>query len=324
MEKTPYQIYDIIFKKILTLSATAVINLINGLFDTNYSPDSIIRYNWTEFADDKLRKVLADTIITINGCHSYHMEAQMTEDDDIVFRVFDYGYGHAFQNNINTKGSYILKFPEPKIIYLYYDKPVPDEYTLTLDFGTQGTFNYKVSTFKFLDTSIEELNKNKMVILIPFALLKLRKILAKERSQENLDALKSLIQNDIMESIDVNEQASNITKSDAVKLRNLTHKLYDHIYSHYEEMKELNDMTDETIMFDIDIIEKEFEQKLDSFEQKIDSFEQKLTEKEHELAAKENELLQKDNELTAKKDELLQKDNEIARLKKQLEALQKK
>ena len=51
MTTTIYQIYDKIFKKILTLSATAVVNLINGLFGTNYPPGNTVDYNWTE-ADD--------------------------------------------------------------------------------------------------------------------------------------------------------------------------------------------------------------------------------------------------------------------------------
>lgn len=95
MENTIYQIYDKIFKKILTLSSKAVINLINGLFETDYPLDSTIRYNWTEFTDDKLKRILADTILTINDIHSYHMEAQMTKDDSIIFRVFEYGFSHA-------------------------------------------------------------------------------------------------------------------------------------------------------------------------------------------------------------------------------------
>lgn len=49
---------------------------------------STVTYNWTEFHDEKLRKTLADTIVTINGEDAYHMEAQMTLDKDIVFRVF--------------------------------------------------------------------------------------------------------------------------------------------------------------------------------------------------------------------------------------------
>ena len=38
--------------------------------------------------------------------------------------------------------------------------------------------------------------------------------------------------------------------------------LYKHIYSHYEEIEVLNDMTDESLMLDIDIIEKEHEQEM--------------------------------------------------------------
>ncbi len=70
------QIYDKTIKKILTLSSTAVVNLINGLFDTDYPPDSSITYNWTEFNNDNLKRILADTILTINGSHSYHILKQ--------------------------------------------------------------------------------------------------------------------------------------------------------------------------------------------------------------------------------------------------------
>lgn len=42
--------------------------------------------------------------------------------------------------------------------------------------------------------------------------------------------------------------------------KRLTHKLYEHLYAHYEEMEEINDMTDESLMLDIDIIEKQHEE----------------------------------------------------------------
>ena len=98
MTNAIYHIYDKIFKKILTLSTTAVINLINGLFSTDYPTDSTLDYNWTEFENDELKRILADTIITINNRYRYHLEAQMTEDEDIIFRVFEYGYAHADRN----------------------------------------------------------------------------------------------------------------------------------------------------------------------------------------------------------------------------------
>ena len=224
------QIYDRIFKKILTLSTRAVIGLINGLFETEYPPDSIITYNWTEHHDDNLKRTLADTIITINHSHSYHIEAQMYEDDEIEFRVFDYGYRHALNAGKDTD---ILQFPEPRIIYLYNYKNIPDIKEIILDFGTQGTFPYRIPIFKLLEHTAEELSSRKMVILIPFMMLKLRDSIRKERTPENMEALRTLILDDIINAINKNQALGNITSGDANKLRSLIQKLYNHLYSHY-------------------------------------------------------------------------------------------
>jgi predicted RNase H-like nuclease (RuvC/YqgF family) len=113
---------------------------------------------------------------------------------------------------------------------------------------------------------------------------------------ENLEALKNLIQNDIIGSIEGNLRLGNITEDDARKLKRQTHKLYDHIYAHYSEMEELNEMTDESLMLDIDIIEKRHEQ----------------------------ELAKKDEEIAKGKEEIAKNKEEIQQLKKMLEALQNK
>lgn len=189
-------------------------------------------------------------------------EAQITNDSDIVFRMFEYGFGHANRTREKDNSLYILHFPEPKIIYLYSKNTPPDSYTMTLDFGTQGTFDYKVSAINFLETTPTELNDKKLIILIPFMLLKLRDLLQKERSQKNLAVLKNLIQNDIVGSINENLRVGNITYDDAQILKRLTHKLYVHIYSHYNEMEELNDMTDESLVLDIDIYLEEHERNM--------------------------------------------------------------
>ena len=193
-------IYDSMFKKILTLSARAVIGLINGLFGTDYPPDSTITYNWTENHDDNLKRTIADTILTVNGRHSYHMEAQMYEDEEIEFRVFDYGYRYALREGA---GEDILRFPEPRVIQLYRHNGMPDTKTLILDFGIQGSFEYKIPVFKLLEHSIEELSRRRMIILIPFMLLKLRDSLKKERTLENMEALRKLVLDDIILSLTV-------------------------------------------------------------------------------------------------------------------------
>jgi len=309
MSQIIYQIYDKIFKKILTLSATAVVGLINGLFGTDYPPDSTITYHWTEFVDDRLRHTLADTILTINGCHSYHLEAQMEKDEDIVFRIFDYGYSHARTTGNGLAGDvYTLYFPEPKVIYLFSSTKAPDSYTLHLDFGSQGSFDYTVPTFKYLESTPQELTDKKMIILIPFELLKLREVMKKERSEENKSRLISLIQNDIIGSINKNLEVGNITNADAARLKTLTQMLYTHIYSHYEELKEVTEMTDESLILDIDI----WEDKYEKIVARATELESTLAEKESALAKIESALAELDSALAEKESALAEKDSALA------------
>lgn len=295
-------IYDKMFKKVITLSPRAVVNLINGLFGTAYPPDSTLTYNWTEFEDDKLKKVLADTIITVNNQVSYHIEAQMSEDGTIVFRMFEYGYRHADLNRVGiSEEEYRLNFPEPKIIYLYSGRSVPKEYKLWLDFGTQGSFLYRVPVVKLTDLSAEELNQKKLIVLLPFLLLKVRDAMKKERSPENLSALKNLLLNDIIGSIRGNLLAGNITNEDAFLLEDYTKMLYYHLYAQYEGMEEMNKMTDQSFMTEGDLLVEKWEKERDALH---------------------TELLEKDEKILKKDQKLSEQEAEIARLKAQLAALQ--
>ena len=153
----------------------------------------------------------------------------------------------------------ILRFPEPRVIQLYRHNGMPDTKTLILDFGIKGSFEYKIPVFKLLEHSIEEISRHRMIILMPFMLLKLRDSLKRERSPENMEALRKLILDDIISVINENQRAGNITAADAGRLRRLIRKLYGHLYAHYEELAEggLNDMMEEALILDIDIIEAE-------------------------------------------------------------------
>ena len=237
-----YQIYDSIFKRIFNLSSLAIINLVNALFHTNHSHDSKITYLNKEFVSKKLSKRFADIFLQINEI-TYHLEAQMTKNKNIVLRVFEYGFYHAMENQENS--SDVLKFPEPIVIYLDEEKNIPKNSTLTIDFGQQGIFEYKVENFVYQEHELRELNQKKMIILIPFQLLKLRKIIRENPTQKNFKALQELVLNDIIGSIKANIAVGNITEEDADELKELTLKLYQNIYQYYEvlggsdEMKQL-------------------------------------------------------------------------------------
>jgi len=140
---------------------------------------------------------------------------------------------------------------------------------------------------------LEDLNQKKLVIRIPFQLLKLRKLLEKDRCPEILKAMQNLIQNDIIGSIETNLKLGNISMDDGRRLRNLTKKLYDYIYAHYSEMEVLNEMTDESLLLEYDIIEKEYEKALaekdNALQEKNYALRSALQEKEDAL--QENERL---------------------------------
>ena len=226
--KEIYHIYDKAFKRILTLSDKAVINLINGLFGTDYPTNSKITYNWTEHEDKELKRTLSDSILTINDRDIYHIEAQMTEDEEIVFRVFEYGFGHACKNRTIISDGEQMVFPKPCIVYLDEGKKdkIPDEYTLILKFEDQGDFIYKVPVFKLQSISLQELNDKKLIALLPFLLLKLRKKMEKIRNKENMEELQRLVVDDIIGTIRKNEEIGNLSSIDAINLIDLTSKLY--------------------------------------------------------------------------------------------------
>ncbi|NCB93381.1 MAG: hypothetical protein EOM40_12615, partial [Clostridia bacterium] len=211
MNEKIYQIYDRIFKRIFALSNLAIINLINGLFNTNYPPDAHIEYPNKEFVSMHLAKRFADVFLIIEGV-TYHLEAQMTDDEAIIVRIFEYGFHYSIDSRTDNT---VLRFPEPIVIYLDTGSSAPKISTLTLDFGTQGTFSYQVKNFLYQEHEVSELNQKKMIILIPFQLLKLRKIIQKSPTKENFAALQKLIQDDILNSIKTNVQVGNITLDDA-------------------------------------------------------------------------------------------------------------
>jgi hypothetical protein len=181
MTTNPYDFFDRVFKRIITLSSPTVINFINGIFEEDYPLDSELTYNWTESVDDKLKKTIADTIVTINKTDSFHIEAQMYKDDNsIMLRMFDYGYNHSkrkpedLYDEEGIRCGVQLTFPKQIVIYLDSSSHIPDRYLITLIVEDGKEFSYYVPTIKFQDEDMSEIIRKHMIILLPFKLLKIR------------------------------------------------------------------------------------------------------------------------------------------------------
>ena len=219
----------------------------------------------------------------------------MTMDEEIVFRVIEYGFGHAYKNRVCENSREILPFPEPKIIYLSENNisKIPNEYSVELDFGKQGSFTYKVPVTILQKMTVEELTRRKMIILIPFHLLKLRSALTQSRSETNKNALKNLIENDIVSSIKTNLSLGNISQEDSRKLCDMIQKLYWHIYANYEELEDITMMIDESLELPSDI----YDAKIEKLEIALDEQKAIINNKDAEIVSlkKQLEELQKNN-----------------------------
>ena len=167
----------------------------------------------------------------------------------------------------------ILKFPEPVVIYLTKESSIPEESVLILDFGKQGSFEYKVENYIYLNHDVIELNQRKMGILIPFQLLKFKEIINKNPTRKNFEKLQRLLENDILKSIEANVKVGNITQEDATQLLELTRQLYKYLYDNYYEIGGCEDMKP--------LLDGAMELPLDKYRIRIDELEGKLaSEKE--------------------------------------------
>ena len=129
---------------------------------------------------------------------------------------------------------------------------------------------------------------------------------------QNLDRLKKLILNDILKPIEDNCESGNIEASDAVSLKELTLKLYDHLYAHYCEM--VNDVLELESDKIIARIRAEFADELEQTKEQL--------EEAREETAKTKEIIRRlraGKEIAEVEDELqisTDKVNEIAELLK--------
>jgi hypothetical protein len=186
---------------------------------------------------------MSDTIVIIGGVHAYHIEAEIGDDENIVVRVFEYGFMEGLRTKTTLEdGSKIsIKFPDARIIYWETTKKTPDEVTLTLGFPNGEHYNYVVRAVKFLNHTIGELEAQKLAILLPFYVLKLRKrtVCARtpKRRAELAREMKPLLE-ELMAAADRAERTGLMNEADKRIVLDHMNRLYKELFAQYDEFKE--------------------------------------------------------------------------------------
>ena len=159
-----------------------------------------------------------------------------------------------------------------------------------------------------------------MIILIPFALLKLRKAFYEVRSEENIAALKTLFWDDIMGSIDRNKELENITEIDASMLKGLCIKLFQHIFSEFKESEAVCSVRDQSIILEIE----PYIDKMEDAIAKMEAAEEKTKAAEEKIKATEARAEAAEEKTKAAETRAEAAEAEVALLRKKLEALETK
>jgi hypothetical protein len=271
-EQTP-QLFDKLVKRILRLSSRAVIYCINGLYHSSYPLECPVDYPNPVSVSPDLKERRADMLIRImyNGPHTYHLEIQTDDALNIVVRMFEYGAaygigmaGRELPVGVTKKSDavWVINFPTPLLLRWDTSDTSPDILTLDVRFGETdtGTHCYKVPVFKLLKHSVEELEAQGLLILLPFCVLKLRERVKEAQPTEERQALagqmRSLVE-ELLAALERGEQAGYLLSSDIPDILDSTDRLLRELYHPYTEFTEVRQMVQGVYELRTDKLRKE-------------------------------------------------------------------
>ena len=164
------KIWDMTFKTLLLETPKIFLPLIKEVFDVEYSRERKIVLLNNEYYN-KEEKVITDTTFRI-GRVNYHFECQFSNDKTMVVRMFEYDF-QIGMTKLKEEGQYLeLEFPKSCVMYITGNKKLPKELKMRLKLQNGESIEYKVPTVRVQDYSLEEIEERKLVLFLPFLILR--------------------------------------------------------------------------------------------------------------------------------------------------------
>ena len=145
---------------------------------------------------------------------------------------------------------------------------------------------------------MSEIIRKHMIILLPFKLLKIRDRFKREydsytkngdeeKLQEVIKELRDIYEHDILRTIEASFKNGEISHQDMIVLIKLTIRLFDHLYSKYSNVEEVDNMLyDQSLDLDVD-----------RYMDRIEALEEEVSKKDEELAKNAEIIAQLQEEL---------------------------
>jgi hypothetical protein len=293
-----HQIFDLTVKYLLKETSPAnTVYLINALMDKQHPPDSRVSFRETENVAKRgstLELFRSDVIASVND-EDYILEIQIGNDKTMGLRIFQYGFGHARRNvRISENGALLEAYmPEAAVVFLETAGTTPDHITFRLNSSGGRSLDYDIKVFKMPDHGIESLEEQRLLLLLPFCILRFRKelnekSLTSEGRRILAEAAKQMIL-DLEAVLTRCLEKGLLSDRDCIIILESAARLYKELYLKHSEFKEGDDMLKKKIGFRLKALEKKFEkEKQEARNQVIALFKQGYTPEEvEELLARQ-------------------------------------
>lgn len=167
-------IYDSVFKAMVHKTPKLLIPFINEVFGRRYEIDApIVQFN--EEHEGPLGTRISDSVFRIEDM-VYPLECQSTHDASMVVRVVEYDFSIALQEALEQGAPYRMKFPSSCVLLLRHASKTPDY--LEMEMPDSESFRHHTKIYKTQLVSEEEIFRRRLLILLPFYLMRYEKELS--------------------------------------------------------------------------------------------------------------------------------------------------
>ena len=262
---------DEIAKFLFSRSEPLVISFINAGFGMDYDPATISLQPTTNEYIRNFKATRADIVLIATEKETrqelFHIEVQTVNDREMSIRMLKYGYniGLAHQEESDSEGRRILKFPHQMVIFLDDDPSIPDTVEVRIIFPDGQEVIYRVPTLKIRDYSMNDLVNRELYLLLPFEIFKVRKMFkAANRARTDRAGKKDLATDELLRTAEdlvqeverlYNEGRLDTPGKDAI-ISSLG-EIYYHMSTKYSLAREINTKVDTMVTSIMEKVRKE-------------------------------------------------------------------
>jgi hypothetical protein len=261
---------DGIMKTMFQLSAKLLIYLVEAVFDHHFDPkETTVDLGNTELSGLAFSAIRGDLFVTLTDktkSITYQFEFQTDYDGKMSIRLMDYGMRKAIADTRkrfkaadrkSRNKTLLFEFPRQTVIFLEHDARIGDTLPVQIKLPDGQIVGYDVPVMKYWEYTAAELKKQKLYILLPLQVFKVRARMREIKKEKGSAAAKRLLFNAEFKNLiddtsktlavlgdlyNANEIASDDLQMMLEAMTSLSGYIYEHFADYSDTNKEMNKM----------------------------------------------------------------------------------